>query len=141
MITSSTRSVSTWAISRREWRTNLVLDIDHIVEWIFGTDGSTRFRVAPTTLVFHDVTNLRIMLDFKEGDGARNINEPSIAAITREQATKDETPAKQAYWTWRIALNLPKDGEIVFGATGYTQSLRAKPKLVEEPRLPAKQRA
>ncbi len=35
-----------------DWHADLVLDIDHIVEWICATDGGARFRVAPATLTF-----------------------------------------------------------------------------------------
>jgi hypothetical protein len=50
--------------STGDWRSELVLDIDHIVEWICGTEGDARFRVAPATLTFHDVTDLRVNFDF-----------------------------------------------------------------------------
>jgi len=47
-----------------DWRSEIALDIDHIVEWVCGVDGRMRFRVAPASLVFHDVSDLRIGLDF-----------------------------------------------------------------------------
>ena len=51
-------------VAKGDWRSELVLDIDHTVEWICGTDGGVRFRVAPATLTFHDVTDLRVSFDF-----------------------------------------------------------------------------
>jgi hypothetical protein len=46
-------------VARGDWRSDLVLDIDHIVEWLCGADEQCRFRVAPATLTFHHVTDLR----------------------------------------------------------------------------------
>ena len=45
------------------WKSNLILDIDHIVEWLCGVDQQTRFRIVPATLVFQDVTDLKINID------------------------------------------------------------------------------
>lgn len=121
------------------WRSDLVLDIDHIVEWICGEDRQVSFLVAPATLVFHDVSDLRIDVDFGSIGHAMNINEMSIAQIVRELV---ERPAgAPPYFAWRIELNLPQGSEIVFGASGYTLTLRSEPKLTDEQRLPADARA
>jgi hypothetical protein len=42
----------------QEWRSNLVLDIDFIAEWLREPFGEFRFCVAPATLTFHDVGDL-----------------------------------------------------------------------------------
>lgn len=42
----------------------LVLDIDHIVEWLPPVEGSCRFLLAPATLTFHEVYDLRIEIDY-----------------------------------------------------------------------------
>ena len=36
------------------------------------------------------------------------------------------------YYSWRIRLNWPDSSEIVFGAVGFTQTLRAEPVLTEK---------
>ena len=48
----------------QDWTSDLVLDIDYIVEWICATDGGVQFRMAPATLVFHNATDLRVHLDW-----------------------------------------------------------------------------
>ena len=126
---------------KSEWHSELVLDIDHIVEWICGTDDGARFRVAPASLTFHDVTDLRIAVDFGDSGCQTAINELSIAAITRERVPDQKIRLDRPYYRWRIALNLPQGGEIAFGASGFTQDLRAEPVLVDEQRLPANARA
>jgi hypothetical protein len=119
-----------------DWRCDLALDIDHIVEWLCDATGGARFRVAPATLVFHDVSDLAIALDFADGGPPRTLNEPSIAAMSREPLPGHPMARAGPYFRWRIALNLPPGGEIAFGASGFTQSLRAEPSLVDQPRLP-----
>ena len=44
-------------------RSELVLDIDFITEWICGVDKRPAFRVAAATLRFHGVTDPSVRLD------------------------------------------------------------------------------
>jgi hypothetical protein len=122
------------------WASELVLDIDHIVEWVCGADGRARFRVAPATLIFHDVTDLSIRVDYARGDHATTLNEMSIATIERDPVAREGGAGKVPYWRWRIALNLPQGGEIAFGASGSTLTQRAVPILCDDQRLPLKGR-
>jgi hypothetical protein len=129
-----------------DWRSDLVLDIDHIVEWICDADGRVKFRVAPATLVFHDVTDLKIQLDmgaasFGMADATPlALNELSIDVISKTRAPHPGQMPSLPYHQWRIALNLPRNGELSFGASGYTQTLRAEPLLLDEQRLAPRDR-
>ena len=125
---------------RGVWRSDLLLDIDHIVEWVCSADNRCQFRVAPATLAFHDVTNLKISIDFEGGGYRQNTNELSIAHIQRMPISAAEVTHWRPYFEWSIVLNLPEGGEITFGASGYDQILRAEPKLVGEQRLVADDR-
>ena len=125
---------------RGVWRSDLLLDIDHIVEWVCGADNRCQFRVAPATLAFHDVTNLKISIDSEDGRYRQNINELSIAHIQRMPTDAFAEGHPRPYFEWSIVLNLPQGGEITFGASGYSQILRAEPKLVSEQRLVADDR-
>ena len=120
--------------ARGDWRSDLVLDIDHIVEWVRGENG-IRFRVAPATLTFHDATDLRIGVDFGDSGGQTTMNELSIADITRVPIADRKITLDRPYYRWRIELNWPRDGEISFGASGLTQELRAAPELLDEQRF------
>ncbi len=122
---------------RNLWHSNLILDIDHIVEWVRGDDGGVRFLVAPATLTFHDVTNLKLDVDFTS-ELSQSLNELSIASITRVEELKRPN---YEYYTWLIELNLPPRGTISFGASGYTQTFRAEPILCDEQSIPAAQRS
>ncbi len=120
---------------RNDWRSDLVLDIDHIVEWICGEAGGARFRVAPASLTFHHVTDLNIAIDWGDSGGQTALHEVSIDALTRERVEHQKICLDRPYYRWRIALNWPQGGEIGFGASGFTQSLRAEPLLCDQQRL------
>lgn len=119
-----------------DWRHDLIFDIDYIVEWVRGGERGARFRVAPATLTFHEVTDLRVSVDFGDSDCSTAINDLSIADITREAVDDEQRFPDRPYYRWRIELNLPQGGEIAFGARGFTQALRAAPVPCDEPRLP-----
>lgn len=120
-----------------DWRSDLVFDIDHIVEWVSGSDGTMRFRVAPATLTFHQVSDLRVAVDFGDSGGINMIGELSIAVITREPLVLKDRPGAPLFYRWRIELNQPRGGDIVFGAGGFTQTPRADPVVLDQQRLPA----
>ena len=99
--------------------------------------------MAPATLIFHDVTDLKIAVDFGDSGNQTSINEMSIHEITREQLSAEEQKVclDRPYYRWRIALNLPRGGEIAFGASGFTQTPRAEPILTNEQSLTPARRA
>ena len=123
-----------------DWTSDLILDIDHIVEWVCGADGRAKFRIAPATLTFHDVTDLSMRVDSAGGGYPVTLNALSIAAIEREPIAREGAAGKVPYWRWRIALNLPHGGEIAFGASAVTLLPRAAPVLCDEQHLPTKER-
>ena len=125
---------------RGVWRSELLLDIDYIVEWICGIDSRTKLRIAPATRTFHDVTNLQSTLDFYNDAYRQNINELSIAEITRKPVDANKEGSLGPYFEWSIEMNLPKDGKVTFGASAYSQILRANPVLMDEQRLSADDR-
>jgi hypothetical protein len=126
--------------SRGDWHADLVLDVDHIVEWLCGVDRQMRFRVAPATLTFHDVTDLRITVDC--GGSAQIALRPlSIDRITRERVQEQKVCLDRPYHRWRIALNWPEGGAISFGASGFTQTLRAAPVVLDQQQLSPADRA
>jgi len=120
--------------ARNDWTADLVLDIDHIVEWVRDGDRM-RFRVAPATLVFHGITDLRVHVDW--GDSGHRVSHPapSIGRIERAPVVDQKVFLDRPYWAWRIELNSPAGGEIRFGAVGFTQTLRREPILCDEQQL------
>ncbi|MSP82332.1 MAG: hypothetical protein EXQ94_05210 [Alphaproteobacteria bacterium] len=133
---------------RGEWWGDMVLDIDHILEWVRGNDGRIGFRVAPATLVFQDVANLQVTLGQAAGDHPRTLGELAIDRVTKVAIPWPWSDARLPYYRWRIGLNAPAGGVIGFLASGFTQTLRAEPVLLEQqrwspgdrPALPARSR-
>ena len=112
-----------------DWTSDLALDLDFIVEWICGVEKAFQFRVAPATLTFHGVTDLGISVGWGDPGLQTAIHPISIDRIAREPVAEQKVFLDRPYYRWRIALNWPAGGEIVFGAVGFTQRLRAEPVL------------
>ncbi|MEE8107213.1 MAG: hypothetical protein V3T86_16885, partial [Planctomycetota bacterium] len=113
-----------------DWTSELVLDLDFITDSVRGGSG-TQFMLAPTTLVFHDVIDVKINLDL----GNQVLHPVSIDKIEREPDKGGQ------HYLWRVKLNWPTDGEITFGATRFTQTIRAKPIVCEQQYLRTVDRA
>jgi hypothetical protein len=119
-----------------EFRTDdLVLDIDFILGWICDTEGGAQFRVAPATLVFHGVTDLKVNIDWGNSGFQVALYEVSIDRIDREPVSDQKVFLDRSYYKWSIRLNWPRDGEIVFGAVGFSQTLRSEPVLTNKQSL------
>jgi len=120
---------------RDTWHSDLVLDIDHIVEWVCDESGGCRFRVAPATLTFHDVTDLKIAADWGDSGSRTALSPLSVDGIARERLQDQKICFDRPYYRWRIAFTWPKEAVISFGASDFTQCLRAQPVLRDEQRL------
>ena len=96
----------------------LELDLDYILEWLGPTESVFTFRVAPATLTFFEVFDLRIEIDYAAATAG--ITPFCISEITRDSPVNSVKP------NWKIELNWPQ-GAISFSATGFRQVLRAAP--------------
>lgn len=110
----------------------LELDIDHITEWRTGRDGY-EFHIVPATLIFLEVTHLRVSLDYATPTAA--LGPFSIASIEREEIPRERYMAK----VWRIIINWP-NGEIEFEAAGFVQRVAGNPVLSKTQWLTPEQR-
>ena len=125
-----------------DWRSDLVFDIDHIVEWVRGDRGRLRFRVAPATLTFHDVTDLRLAIDWGDSGFRTALHEVSIDALARERIAQADQKVclDWPYYRWRITLNWPQGSGFRFGASDFTLDLRAEPVLQDQQQLSPRDR-
>lgn len=123
-----------------DWTSDLILDIDFIVEWLCGVDGGAQFRVAPAVLVFHGVTDLSINIDWGDSGFRSALHEVSIDRIERERVREQKVYLDRPYYSWRILLNWPKSGAITFGAVGFTQTLVSETVLTDQQRLSRRER-
>jgi len=111
---------------------DLILDVDHIVEWIKNGTGFN-FRIVPATLTFHDVMFLRMSLDYATPTAA--FGPFMINGIER----RNEQRARHLAQLWKIDISWPQ-GEIAFEACGFTQRARSGPVLSQRQRLSADER-
>ncbi|MCC6797493.1 MAG: hypothetical protein IT366_20435 [Candidatus Hydrogenedentes bacterium] len=122
-----------------DWTSDLVLDIDVIVEWV--QCGPSAFRVAPATLTFHDVTDFALSLPGRSSGYQVISNQPSIIETKRELVTEKKAFFDQPYYAWTFKLSsMTHEGTLTFGATGFEQTLRAEPILTDRQFLPSKSR-
>lgn len=95
----------------------LVLDIDHILEWI-KAEGRYEFRVAPAELRFCDVTDLRMTMDYSAASAA-------FTPFTLDRIQVEEVEAGRSN-RWTLKVNWPV-GEVVFSSAGFVQRLTGEP--------------
>jgi hypothetical protein len=100
----------------------LVLDIDFITEWLAPVQGAYSFQIAPSDLIFHEVSDLVISVNYA---AAIAVVQPMIIrAIHREAVTY---PNGYSSFTWKIELNWPPNSFFTFQASGFTQMQRMEP--------------
>jgi hypothetical protein len=119
-----------------DWTSDLVFDIDFIVEWVCGTDMYPRFQVAPATLTFHDVTDLHIDICWGDSSFQMSLLTSSIDTIERERIENQRIHLDRPYYEWRVLLCDPPAGKTTFGATGLKQELRCSSVLSDHQELP-----
>lgn len=112
----------------------LILDIDHIVEWLCAEGGAYSFKVAPAFLIFHEISELTISLDYKGTSAA--ITPFSIQALHRQEFSY---PNGFKSFQWHIELNWP-NGEISFMGQDFSLQLRAEPAMSDGQFLTAMRR-
>ena len=110
--------ISIGDIEQGDWRSDLVFDIDSIVEWVCETDGRCQFRVAPAALTFHHVTDLHLAIDWGATGFETAIHEVSISGITQSQTENQKICLDRPYYHWTIETIFPKESTITFGLQG-----------------------
>jgi len=100
----------------------LILDIDFIVEWLPPENNMFKFRIAPTDLTFHDVSDLVMSIDYASATAA--VQPMAIHEIHREVVTYSNGYSSFA---WKIEINWPPKSFIAFRSSGFTQVLRSQP--------------
>lgn len=117
----------------------LVLDIDFLLTRA-GEDGAPQFRVAQAILQFHEVSALRMALDYAACSAG--MTPFAIGAIRREPLAPPDGDAgddgadapETGPWRWTIAIDWP-DGELAFDAPGFSQWLVGEPVTQSMPAL------
>ena len=100
-----------------------LLDLDYIWEWVSPAENESHYSFwsAPATLVFENVTDLRIELGPFPAFELNSIerNDPQAP-----DAHEDTPPS--IHWHWSLDFF---NGQITFRSTGFTQFFRREPIL------------
>lgn len=102
-----------------EFSSDIALDVDYIEEWIKTEDDGIFFVISKALLKFHDVTDLKILIDWGETGNSEFSGYAAgvyIKKITRE---KIYSPIADDYFLWKIETN-NHDGYILFGASSFS---------------------
>lgn len=130
-----------WDSSGITWKSDLILFIDYIDEWICGIDRKYRFKIAPATLVFHNVTGFSYSGPHVQERFQCMINNPVISELKYQKQDKNEqlVHLDVDYYIWQILLfNIPGPqtySGFHFGGTGFSLLLHHELKYSEEQRL------
>lgn len=105
-----------------EFDSQLVLDIDHIVEWLPPSENAFSFMVAAADLIFHGVNDIVVSVNYKECSAA--VQPMIIHEITREEFLY---PNGRTGFFWKIEIMWPTNSYISFNAAGFTQTNKMQP--------------
>jgi hypothetical protein len=108
----------------------LHLDIDYILEWLRDDSDEIAFRIAPASLEFRDVTNLKVTLDYETPTAG--LTPFSLDRIDRQLEQRD----RYEVILWTLVVNWPVGG-ITFEAKGFRQFLRGPPVVSSQQQLSA----
>lgn len=96
----------------------LSLDIDYLFKWILDdTSNLYNFWVAPCILLFFDVLNLKISIDFQNTTGL------NILDVNRQNPRLSPNK-KKTIWDFEIVTD---KGYIKFESSGYKQVVKKQP--------------
>ncbi len=122
-------------VEDEDWECELILNIDHITNWVKSSKNGYEFDVVEATLSFHDVSEISIRCSIT-GGGANPIPIDRIERSDEPIIQRGEFKC----FGWVIFLNDGDDGIIRFIASGYSLEKARKPISLSEQMIPKSQR-
>lgn len=104
----------------------LIFDIDFIAEWLPPVNEKYSFKVAPSNLIFHEVSDLVISINYAEASAA--VQPMAIHEIQQESITY---PNGHTTFRWKINLNWPPNSFFSFCSPDFSQLQRMEPIITE----------
>jgi len=103
-----------------QWQANLIFDIDYIFEWVHPVHPQKYFSfwIAPCTLIFKEVYELRIDID-QQGNSLELFDFHNISLLSKNELENDII-----VYEWLLELHI---GEIQFKSLGFEQIVRMVP--------------
>ena len=112
----------------------LLFDIDYIFAWVNPEPPAKHFTlwVAPSTLVFRNVCNVRCDIETSDGLEILDLSRKDPKTPVNAEYIVDKTE-----WTWILDTTR---GEIQLNAVGFHQYTREKPKRMSRASFPLAER-
>ncbi len=112
------------------FESNLIIEIDHILKWDCLEDAC-RFKVVPARLIFSDVTDLRLSIDWGKS-GFRNSHAGmAIVGLTKTAVEKSGCANESEYFHWVFEFTDEQE-QLELGASGYRLEYLAEPVWSQE---------
>lgn len=123
-----------YAIAFEGEKFELALDIDYILKWLNPQEGESNFKfwVAPSTLVFRNVRDLKISLE-----ESLNLEIQDLHRMNPQEPKNVKHIPESIEYDWTIETT---GGEIFFKSVGYKQYFRKFPVLLESQKIGFKER-
>lgn len=122
-------------VDNGNWECELIVDIDHITNWVKSNKDGYEFDVVEATLSFHDVSEISIRCSILGG----GVNPIPIDRIERSEKPIIKRGGFESF-EWVIFLNDGNRGTIRFHASEYSLDLSRKPIRLSEQMIPKSQR-
>jgi hypothetical protein len=110
-----------------DWTSEIAFDVDYITEWICGSDGRARFKIAPARVVFSGVSDIEVDIQWRP-TGFQVIPVPVvISTLQRERIADQKLFLDQPYYSWSIEFQQPTGARVSFGALDVVVTLLSTP--------------
>lgn len=112
-----------------ELSSDIALDIDYIYEWVKTDSNEINFVISKALLKFHEVTDLKLSIDWGETNNSFFSGHASGLYITNITKTKIHSPIANDYFLWCIYTN-SHDSCINFGASSFSLEITGSQRTV-----------
>lgn len=112
-----------------EFSSDIALDIDHIEKWIKNESNEIFFTISRALLIFHDVTDLKISVDWGNSNNSKFLGDAPGLYINNITKRKIYSPISDEYFLWHIDTN-NHNSKIIFGATSFSLEMKGKQQTV-----------
>ncbi len=113
----------------------LVFDIDFIAEWLAPLNEKYSFKLAPSSLIFHEVSDLVISINYAIASAAV---QPMIIHEIQQELIRYPNGCKS--FRWKLNMNWPPNSFFSFCSPGFSQHQRMEPITTEAQYLSPKER-
>ncbi|MFX4311933.1 hypothetical protein F8O53_08270 [Enterobacter sp. 63] len=112
-----------------EFSSDVALDIDHIQKWIKNENNEISFIISRALLIFHDVTDLKISINWGNTNNSLFSGDASGLYINKITKNKIYSPIAENYFLWQIYTN-NRESHINFGASSFSLEIKGKQQTV-----------